>query len=128
MIQFKGVISPIKNFTDGSFRVSIDVPAEQVENIVEVMKNIHMPVVAQFFLEDEVKELVQQSESELRQNIYKKIMNAGCTDHRRELYSKLYHKDHLSDFTIQELQDFNAWLGDSKNYAPLRERILEAVK
>ena len=128
MIQFKGVISPIKSFVDGGFRISFDVSNDQIEKVAEIMKQLHTNVIVNVFTESEAMELVQQSDANLRQTIYKKILNAGCIEQRRSLYQVMFGKEHLKEFSLQELQEMDAWLGDSKNYLPLRERIMEAVK
>jgi hypothetical protein len=128
MIQFKGVISPIKSFVDGGFRISFDVSNDQIEQVAEIMKQLHTNVIVNVFTESEALKLASQTDSQLRQTIYKKIMNAGMQERRRDLYQVMFGKEHLKDMTLEELQELDSWCGDSKNYLPLREKILEVLK
>ncbi len=127
MTQIKVTVEPVKCFVDGSFRVSFNVDKSYLEQIFEIMKLQFQGVILQVTPESEALKMVEESGNSLRQTIYKKIMNCGLTDRRRELYVAKYSKERLSDFNYQELDTFNCWLGEHKNWLNLREQILKVI-
>ena len=127
MIQIKATTEPIKSFVDGSYRISFNVDKSYLEQIFEIMKLQDQGVILQITPESEALKMVEESGNHLRQTIYKKIMHAGLTDRRRELYKRITKKDHLTELTYQELDTFNNWLGEHTNWINLREQILKVI-
>ena len=60
MIQMTGIVGPLHNYMDGSFRVSIVVPREMIEKVFELQKNQDGEMIVQFFTIEEARELVEE--------------------------------------------------------------------